>query len=245
MTWFRLCNAAFAVVLVGCGHEIISVDEIIEKNTDAMGGAAAIEAIHSVAIKLHITDPSFEVDGVYRAARPGRMRMDGCLCSRQTCCRKRSTASARGNGRAKANRWQRTRKPPRPCVTAWNCREIFSVCTSYDDAAIKSLSRVGKKVGSVSHYLLRITLSDGYSTTLYVDPVTWLITRRRDVRPLHPDIDPKPTTIESVKTDFRKIGGVGFSFHNTDIDLGNGQIIGNGGGKRSRGKPKGSSHNLR
>src|SRR6187397_1806702 len=76
MTWFRLCSAAFAVVLVGCSQEITSVDEIIEKNTNAMGGAAAIEAIHSVAIKLHITDPSFEVDGVYRAARPGRMRMD-------------------------------------------------------------------------------------------------------------------------------------------------------------------------
>ncbi len=36
------------------------------------------------------------------------------------------------------------------------------------------------------------TLSDGYTTTLYVDPTSWLITRSRDVRPLHVDVDPHP-----------------------------------------------------
>jgi hypothetical protein len=62
-------------------------------------------------------------------------------------------------------------------------------------------------------------MNDGSATTLYVDARNWLITRRRDVRPLHVDIDPTPTTIESRFSDFRKVGGVLFAFASTDTDL--------------------------
>ena len=71
----------------------------------------------------------------------------------------------------------------------------------------------------------RITLSDGYTTTLYVDPTSWLITRRRDVRPLHVDVDPTPTTIESRFSDFRNADGVLFAFVSTDADLATGKIL--------------------
>src|SRR5439155_20776216 len=50
--------------------------EVIERHTKAMGGRAAIEAIQSIEIDLHIADPKFEVDGTYFAARPGKMRID-------------------------------------------------------------------------------------------------------------------------------------------------------------------------
>src|SRR5712671_2110214 len=65
-----------ATVLFGCNRHALTVDDVIARNTKAMGGRAAIEAIHSVEINLHITDPGFEVDGIYRAERPGRMRID-------------------------------------------------------------------------------------------------------------------------------------------------------------------------
>jgi hypothetical protein len=54
----------------------LSLDEIIERKTNAIGGRAAIEAVQSIQIDLHIKDPSFEVDGTYCAARPGKMRID-------------------------------------------------------------------------------------------------------------------------------------------------------------------------
>ena len=66
------------VLVAGCheSSDSVSLDEIIERNTDAIGGRAAIEAIQSIQIDLHIKDPSFEVDGTYYAARPGKMRID-------------------------------------------------------------------------------------------------------------------------------------------------------------------------
>ena len=54
----------------------MSLDEIIERTTDAMGGREAIEAVQSIQIELHIKDPSFEADGTYCATRPGKMRID-------------------------------------------------------------------------------------------------------------------------------------------------------------------------
>jgi len=82
-----------------------------------------------------------------------------------------------------------------------------------------------EKVDEIDYYVLRLTMSDGYTTTLYVDPKSWLITRRRDVRPLHVDIDPTPTTIEQHSSDFREISGVQFAFASTEIDLKTGKVL--------------------
>src|SRR6476469_6585849 len=75
--WERfLIVIALAGVWFGCNRQSLTIDDVIERNTKAMGGRAAIEAIQAIEINLHITDPGFEVDGVYHAARPGRMRID-------------------------------------------------------------------------------------------------------------------------------------------------------------------------
>jgi hypothetical protein len=64
------------VAFAGCKGGPLIVEEIIERNTNAMGGRAAIEAVQGVEVDLHVKDSGFEVDGVYHAARPGRMRID-------------------------------------------------------------------------------------------------------------------------------------------------------------------------
>src|SRR5207302_11167468 len=82
-----------------------------------------------------------------------------------------------------------------------------------------------ENIDGIQYYVLRLTLNDGYSTTLYVDRKTWLITRRRDVRPLHVDVDPTPITIEQRSSDFRTISGVQFAFASSETDLQSGKIL--------------------
>ena len=82
-----------------------------------------------------------------------------------------------------------------------------------------------ENIDGIQYYVLRLTLNDGYSTTLYVDPKTWLITRRRDVRPLHVDVDPTPTTMEQRSSDFRTISGVQFAFASSETDLQSGKVL--------------------
>ncbi|MBA3607486.1 MAG: hypothetical protein H0W43_03090 [Chthoniobacterales bacterium] len=80
-------------------------------------------------------------------------------------------------------------------------------------------------VGQVNYHVLRVIFADGYNTKLYLDPESWLITRRRDVRALHPDVDPTPTTIENSMTDFQHVDGLLFAFTSTDTDLTTGKTL--------------------
>jgi hypothetical protein len=82
-----------------------------------------------------------------------------------------------------------------------------------------------EKIDGINYYALAVTLNDGYRTTVYIAPTTWLITRRHDFRPLHVDIDPTPTTIEQRSTDFRTISGVQFAFASSETDLKTGKVL--------------------
>ena len=77
-----------ALCLASCHPRQLTVDQLIERNVEVVGGKAALEAIQSIRFDLHITDPGFDVDGSYVAARPGWMRIDrtlGVLGSNSKC----------------------------------------------------------------------------------------------------------------------------------------------------------------
>jgi hypothetical protein len=221
---WRICLlTAFGCALNGCERAPLTVDLVIEQNVQAIGGRAAIEAVKSIEVDLHIVDPDFEVDGRYRAARPGRMRIDVLARGKHVY------TEAFDGDRA----WQ------------WKGAAIQGESPKATAALRHSVELPGKLFGlhelrqrghrinlamreaidGTNYYPLRITLADGYTTTLYVDTNNWLITRRRDVRPLHVDVDPTPTTIESRFSDFRKVDGVFFAFASTDIDLATYKIL--------------------
>jgi hypothetical protein len=191
--WLYLL-AGFGCALNGCERAPLTV-----------GGRAAIEAVKSIEVDLHIVDPDFEVDGKYRAARPGRMRID-----------------VMANGKhvyTEALDWDR----------GWQWKGKGSVIEEESPKATAALRHgvelPGKLVGlhelrqrghrvdlggreaieGTDYYALRITLRDGYTTTLYVDPT--------------------PTTIESCFSDFRNVDGVLFAFFSTDTDLATGKIL--------------------
>jgi hypothetical protein len=50
--------------------------QIIARNTQARGGAAAIEQAKAVLIRMRIVEPKYTMDAVYRATRGGQMRID-------------------------------------------------------------------------------------------------------------------------------------------------------------------------
>ncbi len=219
-----LIGSVLGVALFGCNHAATTTEEVIDLNTKAMGGRAAIEAVNSIQVDLHIVDPGFEVDGIYRAARPGRMRIDVMMKGKHVF-----TEAFDGK-----HGWEWTGKgnqvPASDKATAALRHGVELPGKLFGLHEIKKrehrLELVGREnVDGVNYHVLRLTLNDGYTTTLYVDPRSWLITRRRDFRPLHVDIDPTPTTIEQRSSDFREISGVQFAFANTEIDLKTGKVL--------------------
>jgi hypothetical protein len=213
-----------AVLLAGCEHNASTVEDVIERNTNATGGRAAIEAVKSIEVELHIVDPGFEVEGLYRAARPGWMRIDVSAGGNHVFTE--AFNGERGwqwNGKGDA-----VDASPKATAALQHGIELPGKLFGLHELKQRGhqIQLVGReKVDGTNYYVLRLTLADGYAITLYVDPKTWLITGRRDVRPLHVDIDPTPTTIETRTSDFRKVSGVVFGFASTDTDLATGKVL--------------------
>lgn len=213
-----------AIALAGCSEKPLALEDVIDRNTKAMGGRAAIEAVNSIEVDLHIVDPGFEVDGSYRAARPGRMRIDVHSGGKHVF-----TEAFDGQ-----NGWQWSGKgnpepaSPKAAAALRHGVELPGKLFGLHELKLRGhhVELVGReKVDGTDYYVLRLTLNDGYTTTLYVDPQSWLITRRRDVRPLHVDVDPTPTTIEQRSSDFREVAGVQFAFATIEIDLKTGKEL--------------------
>jgi hypothetical protein len=208
-----------------CERAPLTVDQVIEQNTKAMGGRAAIEALKSIEVELHIVDPDFEVNGKYRAARPGRMRIDVMAHGKHVYTEAfDGDRSWRWKGKGAAI----DEESAEATAALRHGVELPGKLVGLHELRQRGhrVDLAGReRIDGTDYYALRITMNDGYTTTLYVDSKNWLITRRRDVRPLHVDIDPTPTTIESRFSDFRKVNGVLFAFASTDTDLATGKVL--------------------
>jgi hypothetical protein len=221
----RSCLTLLAIASFGCDRSPLTVDEVIERNTKAMGGRAAIEAVKSIQVDLHIVDPGFEVDGTYRAARPGRMRIDVVADGKHVFT---EAFDGQRGWQWKGEGKEREEATPKATAALRHGVELPGKLFGLHEVKQHGhqIDLVGReKVDGINYYVLRLILNDGYATNLCIDPGNWLVTRRRDVRPLHVDIDPRPTTIEMNISDFRKVSGVYFGFASTDTDLETGKVL--------------------
>jgi hypothetical protein len=214
------------IVVAGCHKQpnSLSLDEIVENNTNAMGGRAAIEAVQSIEIDLHIKDPSFEVDGTYYAARPGKMRIDVAAEGKHVF----TEAFDGQNGWQWEGKWEQKPATEKATAALRHGVELPGKLFGLHELkarghSIKSIGR--EQIDGLNYYVLELVLNDGYTVSLYLDPNSWLVTRRRDVRPLHVDVDPTPTTIEQVSSDFHDVNGVKFPFAITEKDLKTGKLL--------------------
>ncbi|MEO8439945.1 MAG: hypothetical protein ABI540_06955 [Spartobacteria bacterium] len=205
--------------------QALNLEDVIARVTETAGGATAIENVHAVRISIHIADPGkFEVDGVYHAARPGRMRIDITADGERVY-------TERFDGQ-KGWQWQKEKGEqeagPTPTAALRHGVEspgkLFGLHEMRERGHRLDL-RARETIDGTNYYVIHATFADGDETTLYVDPETWRITRRRDVRALHPDVDPAPVTIESRNSDWRQVDGVWFAFAGEDVDAKTGVVI--------------------
>ena len=216
--------ASLTCFFPGCKPASPSLENVIAKHTAAIGGHGAIESIQSLELQLHIVDPGFEVDGTYRTMRPGQMRIDVFAGGEHVFTEAFDGHRAwqwKGEGNVVEESSQAT-----AALRHWVelPGKLFGLHELRGRGHHLALEQ-REVIDGAKYYVVRATLSDGYSATLYIDSNTWLITRRRDVRPLHVDVDPQPTTIETQLSDFREVGGVRFPFASTEVDLQTGKIL--------------------
>lgn len=73
--------------------------------------------------------------------------------------------------------------------------------------------------------VIELTLADGFSAEYWLDTASWMIARRRDHRPHHVDLDPRPITIETRFEDYRLINGTPFAHRSIEVELPAGKVL--------------------
>lgn len=202
----------------------LTLAEIIQRNTQAVGGQQAIESVKSIEISLRIEEPEFTVDAVYVAERKGRMRID--IYSEGQRVYTEAFDGAKG--------WQAGAEGPAKDSTPKGSAALFhGIVMPGKLYGLHEMSSLGNQlelldrevIEGISYYVLKLTLTDGYNLKYYINPDTWLIDRSRDVRALHPDVDPTPTTIEGRLMDYTQVDGVNRAFKMEEYDVEKGQRL--------------------
>jgi hypothetical protein len=217
-----------ALATAGCATSKapdVGLDDLIARNTEARGGRAAIEAVHNLEVKLRIVEPTYSADGVWRVDREGRMRIDVFIAGKRVF-----TEAFDGQ-----HGWQLPADAER-AVAARPGGEAALRHSGQLPTNILGLHEMAghghrldladrEEIGGIRYYVVVLTLDDGFATRYYIDPTSFLITRSRVHKALHPDADPTPTTIETVWSDFRQVAGVRFAFAARDTDLATGKLL--------------------
>lgn len=217
-----------ALALAGCATSRapdVSLADLLARNTEARGGRAAIEAIQNLEAKLRIVEPTYTADGIWRVDRHGRMRIDVFIGEKRVF-----TEAFDGE-----NGWQLPADAERPKPASADGAKALrhsgqlptNILGLHEMAAHgHRLELVGREeIAGKSYFVVVLTLDDGFTTRYSIDPATFLISRSRVRKALHPDADPTPTTIETVWSDFRPVAGVLFPFQARDTDLATGKLL--------------------
>jgi hypothetical protein len=202
----------------------MTLEQVVERHTDAVGGREAIERVKSVQYALIIVEPQFTVDGVYRADRDLRMRIDVYADG------KRVFTEAHDGHRA----WQMGDDGiPRDASAKGAAALRNGIVLPGKLFGLHETKLTGNKlellgretVDKTNYYVVELTTTGGDVIRHYMNPDNWLIERTRVKKALHPDVDPTEKWLETHFSDFRKIDGVLRSFKNVEIELESGAVI--------------------
>jgi hypothetical protein len=193
-----------AVPAVGQADEL---DDLLGCNAEALGGAAAFEAIDNLRVELDISEPTFEVKGTYVASREGYMRIDIFAGEQRVF--------AEGLNAGGAWQWN-----PEGGVKATSAAGAAALRNGIEGPGrfwtLASLRERGLGVellepGALARpeeRQLRLTRADGSTLDYLLARETCLPTREVSWRAYHPDVDPTEVQVETTFNEPVPVDGV-------------------------------------
>jgi hypothetical protein len=213
--------AAAALCLNGCASRASqnSLAEIVARNTQARGGAEAIARAQTVLMRMKIAEPKYTVDGLYRATREGRMRIDVYMEGKRVYSEgydgyrgwalPADASDAKDSGPEGTAALRHGLEYP---TNLWGLGELAT-------RGSRLVYKGREVIDGVNYHVLELVLADRFTTYFYVNPDTWLIERQRDERALHPDADATKKWIERRFSDYRAVEGRQVAFKEEQYEL--------------------------
>lgn len=201
-----------------------SVSEIIDRNTRALGGAAALDDVQTMVKRSLIVEGDNRDVAVFATDRRGRMRVDIFADEQRVF--------AESFDGEKAYQWNPTdgqsAASERGTVALSHTPQLPNHIFRLKDAAANGhdIELLGRETADGTAYaVLRLTLSDGFENYLWVDEGSGFVTRVRNTRALHVDISDDEKVIESRISDFRRVGRIVHPHRVEEVDLKTGETL--------------------
>lgn len=198
--------------------------EIIARNTEARGGAKTLDRMHSLVMESEWLEDGQKLDLRYAANRAGMIKVEAYLDGKYVG----------SEGVDKDGVWVMTKKGPKPSVATGAANALTHGAEDklfgwnrFEERGHKLSLLPPETIDGVTYQVVQVRYASGHVSKFYIDPKTWLAVRRRDQRAYHPDVDQKKQQqIETVYSDFQKVGGVVQAHNDTDFDLTTGKAMG-------------------
>ncbi len=202
----------------------ISLEEIIAKNSIALGGKEALDSVTTMVKTSRIVEGNNRDIAVFAADRLGRMRVDIFADGHRVF-----SESYDGED---AYQWSpqdgQSAASERGTVALSHTPQLPNHIFRLKDVASNghSLELLGyEELDGTEYSVLKLTLSDGFENYLWVDRESGFVVRARNTRALHVDVNDEETVIESRISDFRRVGDIVHPHSVLEVDLKTGESL--------------------
>lgn len=197
--------------------------DIIARHVRARGGAAALDRVHSCLMELDISERGQTIHGRYAADAAGLVRIDihagGNLVYRE------------GVDRRGGWFWDGDAAAPQPS-NAQGTNALLHGAENHLFGLHRFAARGHRlrlmpeeRIEGRLDPVIEVTYRTGHVSYFYVDPVSWMLVRRRDERAYHPDANLTQQRVESRFSDFQIVDEVVAAHRDLDVDLATGATL--------------------
>lgn len=198
--------------------------DVIDQNTRALGGGPALDGVQTMVQRSRIVEGAYRDIAVFATDRSGRMRVDIFADGQRVF--------AESYDGEKAYQWSQrdgqSEASERGTVALSHTPQLPNHIFRLKDMAANghSLELLEHEVIDGTEYsVLELTLSDGFETYLWVDRESGFVTRVRNTRALHVDVDDQERVIETRISDFRPVQGIVHPHRVEEVDLKTGETL--------------------
>ena len=207
------CTRNFALILVCALSGIAQASDVLDRQAAAIGVFPERQILR---LNGRITEASYSGDFTWQTMRPGMVRVTLALGPDQVF----------EEGFDGATAWEKPIGAAKALVANDKAHEALRRGTMWlgHYRPLKELATMGLKVEELEpetldgarYERIRVTFANGDATTLFLDPATALIARTRTVKALHAGIDPTKKPIETLLSDWRRVGPLMVAFKTVD-----------------------------
>lgn len=199
---------------------------LLDKHQQTLGNLRAWQKVKNVTYNIKIKEPEFEVYGIYRATRSGKMRIDIFSDGKRVFTEAyNGTIGWQWSTQLKAVKIIDGEKAAALRHGVELPGRFFTLLDMEQQG--HQLEYIGEeKRESGKAAVILLTLKDGHRKYYLLDPHSGQQIANRDTRAFHPDIDPTRVIVETRPSQYKKIEGMRRAWQSDNFDLSNNQWLG-------------------